>query len=237
MDALNPPKLGLERHWGTEKHDEQRDRKMSRTGIAAAALPLQAKLLRVLQEREFERVGSTRPIRVNIRVLTATNRDLEQEVRRGAFRQDLFYRLNVVSVALPELRDRREDMSLLAMRFIKKHGKGRRVLGLSPEATSCLMNYEWPGNVRELGNAIDRAIVLGSTEQILPDDLPDAIVEAATPALCVSEAKIPRNHKGNEEKLVTNALEQANGSYIQAAEIIGLHPNHLHRLMKTLALK
>lgn len=205
--------------------------------IGELALPLQAKLLRVLQEREFERVGGTRPIKVDIRVLAATNRDLEPEVRAGTFRQDLFYRLSVVSVNLPDLRERRKDISLLAMHFIKKHAKGRRVLGLSDEAMSCLMNYDWPGNVRELENAIERAIVLGSTEQILPDDLPDAIVEAAAPAPCVSQPKFHETIKELKKKLVTNALQQSGGSYVQAARLLGLHPNNLHRLMKSLALK
>jgi two-component system, NtrC family, response regulator HydG len=206
--------------------------------IGELALPLQAKLLRVLQEREFERVGGTRPIKVNIRILAATNRDLEEEVRHNNFRQDLFYRLNVVSVSLPELRDRREDIPLLAMHFIKKHANTRRVLGLSNEATSCLMNYDWPGNVRELENAIERAIVLGSTEQILPDDLPETILEAAVPASPdASDAKFHHTIKELKKKLVMNALRQTNGSYIQAAKILGLHPNNLHRLMKTLELK
>jgi transcriptional regulator with PAS, ATPase and Fis domain len=205
--------------------------------IGELAPPLQAKLLRVLQEREFERVGGTRPIRINIRVLAATNRDLEQEVRAGTFREDLFYRLNVVSISLPDLCDRPEDIPLLATHFIKKHAKARRVLGVSDGAMSCLMNYDWPGNVRELENAIERAIVLGSTEQILPDDLPDAIVEAAAPASSVSEPKFHETIKEMKKKLVRNALHQGNGSYVQAAKLLGLHPNNLHRLMKTLALK
>jgi Nif-specific regulatory protein len=206
--------------------------------VGELALPLQAKLLRVLQEPEFERVGGTRPIKVDIRVVAATNRDLEEEVRRNTFRQDLFYRLNVVSINLPDLRDRREDIPLLAMHFIKKHARARRVTGLSSEAISCLMNYDWPGNVRELENAIERAIVLASTEQILPDDLPETIIEAAVPSSSgVSDAKFHETIKEMKKKLVTNALRQMNGSYIQAANILGLHPNNLHRLMKTLGLK
>jgi transcriptional regulator with GAF, ATPase, and Fis domain len=206
--------------------------------IGELALPLQAKLLRVLQEREFERVGGTRPIKVNLRVLTATNRDLEQEVRRGTFRQDLFYRLNVISVNLPDLRDRREDIPLLATHFVKKHAKARRVLGISPEGTSCLMSYDWPGNVRELENAIERAIVLGSTEQILPDDLPDAIVESAVSSgAATAGAKFHETIREMKKRLVTHALQEANGSCVEAAKLLGLHPNNLYRLMKTLALK
>ena len=206
--------------------------------IGELALPLQAKLLQVLQEREFERVGSTRPIKINLRILAATNRDLEQEVRRGTFRQDLFYRLNIVSVHLPDLRERREDIPLLATHFIKKHGKARRVLGMSREAISCLINYDWPGNVRELENAIERAVVLGSTDQILPDDLPDSIVEAAPPTAVSSlGTKFHETIKQMKKRLVTNALQQANGSCVEAAKALGLHPNNLYRLMKTLSLK
>jgi transcriptional regulator with GAF, ATPase, and Fis domain len=206
--------------------------------IGELALPLQAKLLRVLQERKFERVGGTRPIKINIRILAATNRVLEEEVRGKTFRQDLFYRLNVVSVNLPDLRDRLEDVPLLAMHFIKKHAQARPVIGLSAEATSCLMNYDWPGNVRELENAIERAIVLGSTEQILLDDLPEAIVDAAVlPSSGESDAKFHQTLKEFKKKLVMNALRQTNGSHIQAATMLGIHPNNLHRLMKTLELK
>ena len=109
--------------------------------IGELALPLQAKLLRVLQEREFERVGGTRPLKVNVRVIAATNRDLEQEIRRGTFRHDLFYRLNVVALTMPDLRERREDIPMLAMYFLRKHTKAgaRRITGLSEDALSCLM--------------------------------------------------------------------------------------------------
>jgi transcriptional regulator with GAF, ATPase, and Fis domain/pSer/pThr/pTyr-binding forkhead associated (FHA) protein len=206
--------------------------------IGELAQPLQAKLLRVLQEREFERVGGLRPIKVDIRVIAATNRDLEQEVRRGAFRQDLYFRLNVVSLKMPELRERREDIPLLATHFLRKHAKAsaRRITGLSDDALSYLTSYDWPGNVRELENALERAIVLGATEQILADDLPESIVESGV-ATSPSGTKFHETIKEFKKQLVTKALDQSDGSYGEAAKRLGLHPNNLHRLLKTLNLK
>src|SRR5262249_19097037 len=133
--------------------------------IGELAPGLQAKLLRVLQEREFLRVGGTRPVKVNIRVIVATNRNLNERVKAGNFREDLFYRFNVVSLTMPPLRERGDDIATLAEYFANKYGEQckRRVRGLSPEARTCLLNYEWPGNVRELQNAIERAVVLGSS--------------------------------------------------------------------------
>jgi transcriptional regulator with GAF, ATPase, and Fis domain len=208
--------------------------------IGELALPLQAKLLRVLQEREFERVGgsSARPIKVNIRVIAATNRDLQQEIKRGAFRQDLFFRLNVVSLTVPALSERREDIPRLALHFLEKHARacGSRVTNISADALVCLTNYDWPGNVRELENAIERAIVLGTTEQIIPEDLPDSIVESGIGS-STSSAKFHETIKDFKRQLVTSAFDQSHGSHTEAARRLGLHPNNLHRLMKTLGLK
>src|SRR5205807_3292647 len=143
--------------------------------IGELAQPLQAKLLRVLQEREFERVGGTRPIKVNIRIITATNRDLPQAISAGSFRQDLYFRLNVVSFKMPSLRERRSDIPLLSNYFAAKHSQKckRRVIGFSTATRACLQTYHWPGNVRELENVIEYAVVLGQTEFILPEDLPE----------------------------------------------------------------
>ena len=127
---------------------------------------MQAKLLRVLQTREFERLGGTQPVKLGARVIAATNKDLELAVKKGEFRRDLFYRLNVVSIAVPPLRERREDIPLLAIHFATKYAQkctGRRFKGISAEARLMLMNYDWPGNVRELENAIEHAIVMGAT--------------------------------------------------------------------------
>jgi len=206
--------------------------------VGELAVPLQAKLLRVLQEREFERVGGTRSIKVDIRVIAATNRDLKEAARAGAFRQDLFYRLNVVSVRMPALRERKEDIPLLANFFALRFGEKvkRRVAGISPKARACLLAYEWPGNVRELENAIERAVVLGSTELIEVEDLPEALVEETT----TEGEPVTALHEGLREakkQLIERAIEQAGGNYTEAAGILGVHPNHLFRLIKTLNLK
>ena len=140
---------------------------------------LQAKLLRVLQQREFERLGGTRLLPFNARVLAATHKDLEKAIKAGEFRQDLYYRLNVVSVALPPLREHRDDVPLLALHFANKYAAKckRSFKGIAAEARSMLMQYSWPGNIRELENAIEHAIVMGLTDEILPDDLPEALLE------------------------------------------------------------
>src|SRR5215203_5864335 len=140
---------------------------------------LQVKLLRVLQEREFERVGGTVTIKVDLRVIAATNKNLEEAIETGQFRQDLYYRLNVVSLEMPALRERRDDIMLLANYFADKYGArcNRKLRGVSPEARNCLTAYDWPGNVRELENTIERAIVLGTTDLVLAEDLPEALLE------------------------------------------------------------
>ena len=182
-------------------------------------------------------MGGTRPIKLDIRLITATNRDLNDASRGGTFRQDLYYRLNVVSVELPPLRERAEDIPLLAAYFTSKYSEkvNRRVAGISPKARACLVRYPWPGNVRELENAIERAVVLGSTELILPEDLPDSILEEAASA----EEPVTALHDGIREakkKIIEQAIEQAGGNYTEAAGLLGVHPNHLFRLIRTLNL-
>ncbi len=199
---------------------------------------IQVKLLRVLQEREFERVGGTRPIKVDIRVITATNRNLEEAVSQGLFRQDLFYRLNVVSLEMPPLRERPEDIPLLANYFAAKYGEkcNRRILGISSEAQTRLRAYDWPGNIRELENAMERAVVLGTTEQILLEDLPEYVWgaerEADAPATKYHEAVTQ-----TKKQIIISSMEQARGSYTAAAKLLGVHPNYLHRLIRNLNLK
>jgi Nif-specific regulatory protein len=206
--------------------------------IGELALPLQAKLLRVLQQREFERVGGTKPIKVDLRLVAATNQDLEQAVEEGKFRKDLFYRLNVVSISMPPLRERRDDILPLAEHFIDKTAKkcNTRAKPLSPEAKLSLANYDWPGNVRELENAIERALVLGATDSILVEDLPDAISETATHAGAPT-TKYAGAMKDTKRQVILQALQEANGSYIEAAKSLGLHPNSLLRLIRRLDLK
>ena len=205
--------------------------------VGELPLAFQTKLLRVLQEREFERVGGTQPIKVDVRILAATNRDLESAVASGDFRKDLYYRLNVVSLAMPALRDHREDIPMLARYFTAKHGKHvkRRLAGLSPEAIACLEAYDWPGNVRELENAIERAIVLGTTELIIPEDLPEAVLDA--PAASEAIGGYHQTVKEEKKRAILAALGRTGGSFTEAAKLLGVHPNYLHRLVRNLDLK
>jgi transcriptional regulator with GAF, ATPase, and Fis domain len=206
--------------------------------IGELALNLQAKLLRVLQEREVVRVGGTRPIKVDLRVLAATNKPLAQLVKSGKFREDLFYRLDVVSCHIPPLRNRREDIPSLARHFAEKYAVkcNRHVSGVSHDAISCLTCYDWPGNVRELENAVERAVVLGSTSQILRDDLPESLTELAanpTDAPAQYHAEVARKKR----ELILNALIQTNNNFTDAAKLLGIHPNYLHRLVRILDLR
>jgi len=198
---------------------------------------LQAKLLRVLQEREMERVGGTKTIRLDIRLLAATNRDLEQAAQKGEFRRDLFYRLNVVSLKAPALREHPEDTLVLAEHFAKKYAAecGRKIIGLTPEARAYLQSYSWPGNVRELENAIERAVVLGSADTILAEDLPENIRESRPAA--VSASMYEEAVEAAKRQVVLQAFDQVNHEHEQAARILGLHPNYLHKLIRTMNLK
>ena len=206
--------------------------------IGELAPVLQVKLLRVLQEREFERVGGSHPIKVDIRLIAASNCNLDQAVRDGTFRKDLYYRLAVLKVTMPALRERREDIPMLARHFVQKHAKHCKVKPrpISREALSCMANYDWPGNVRELENAIERALVLGSSDMILPEDLPESLLER-TPAPEMTEAKYHAALKELKKQLIRDAVEQTQGSYAEAARLLGVHPNYLHRLIRNLELK
>ena len=210
--------------------------------VSELALPLQAKLLRVLQERELMRVGGNTPVKIDVRIVAATNRDLAEFAKTGRFRQDLFYRLNVVAINLPPLRERPGDAVLLAEHFCRVYSEKckRHVRGLSKEACESIAIYGWPGNVRELQNAIERAIVLGSTEWILPEDLPEAVLEAQPPSTNSSSASGLNYHEGlarAKKELILNAVERAGGSFTEAAKILGVHPNYLHRLVSNLDLR
>jgi transcriptional regulator with GAF, ATPase, and Fis domain len=206
--------------------------------IGELASSVQVKLLRVLQEREFTRVGSTRPIRIDVRFIAATNRNLEAAVKSGAFRQDLFYRLNVVTLRMPPLRERPEDIPLLAAMFVKHSAERckRHVVGVSPEARAYLTRYTWPGNVRELQNAIERAVVLGCADRITPEDLPETVLEAGD-----LRGEGPTNYhealQAAKKRIVLEALERAGGQHAEAAKELGIHPNNLHRLIRHLRLR
>jgi Nif-specific regulatory protein len=205
--------------------------------IGELAPTLQAKFLRVLQQREFDRVGGTRPLKLHARVLAATNKDLEAAIKAGEFRQDLFYRLNVVSVAVPPLRKRREDIPLLAIYFATKYAQKckRPFRGITEEAREVLLNYDWPGNIRELENAIEHAIVMGTSDEIRPEDLPEGLLEtrAAKPVGSSYHVAITELKK----QLIRDALASAKGSYTDAAKALGVHPNYLHRLIRNLEMK
>jgi Nif-specific regulatory protein len=205
--------------------------------IGEMAPLLQSKLLRVLQQREFERLGGNRLLPFNARVVAATNKNLEQAIKAGEFRQDLYYRLNVVSVASPPLREHREDIPLLAMYFANKYAAKckRGFKGIAPEARALLMQYSWPGNVRELENAIEHAIVMGLTDEILPEDLPNALLEEQSSGL--AEARYHDTLNQTKKQLVLSALDEAKGSPVEAARLLGIHPKYLHRLIRNLNLK
>ena len=217
-----------EAHGGTVFFDE----------VTEMSPTLQAKLLRVLQERQFERVGGTHPIRTDVRIITATNRDLEDSIRRGAFRADLYYRLNVVSLLLPPLRERREDIEPLANHFVRKHSRKLKkvVHGISPPALALLHGYDWPGNVRELENAIERALVLGTTDRIQPEDLPESVIESGgSPA--VSAGGFNDSITEAKKRLILETFQRCNGNHAEAARLLDLHPNSLHRMIRNLNLK
>ena len=205
--------------------------------VAELSSTLQAKLLRVLQQRDFVRVGGTRPIKLDIRLIAATNQDLQRAMLEGTFRQDLYYRLNVVSLTMPPLREHAEDVPLLANYFAAKYGEKckRRVRGVSAEARACLMHYDWPGNVRELENAIERAVVLGSSELILPEDLPEALLET-WPSADVRNT-YHESIRRLKKQLILNAMGQAGGNYTEAAKLLGVNVNYLHRLIRNLDLR
>jgi len=207
--------------------------------IGELSSALQVKLLRVLQEREFERVGGTQTIKIDIRLIAATNRNLEEAIEAGEFRQDLYYRLNVVSFELPALRDRREDIPLLANYFADKYSVkcNRKLRGLSPEARARLSAYDWPGNVRELENAIERALVLGTTDLILPEDLPEALLENESSQTTAAATSYHDAVAQTKKQIILTAMEKAKGNYTEAAKLLGVHPNYLHRLIRNLNLK
>jgi len=205
--------------------------------VGDLAPPLQTKILRFLEQKEFERVGGTRPIKVDIRLISATNQDLGKAIERGDFREDLFYRLNVVSLTMPPLRNRREDIPLLTQYFVSRfNGRGGRVVGgVSEGAMTLLRENAWPGNVRELRNVLERAVVLGSENVIIPEDLPEAI--SGHPTSAAPPGQFHEAIRFAKKELILNAVRQANGNLTKAAQILALQPTYLHRLIRTLDLR
>ena len=193
---------------------------------------VQAKLLRVLQEREIERVGGTHAIKIDVRIVAATNLDLKHAVATGAFREDLFYRLNVVPIAVPPLRDRIEDLPLLVDHFIRRynHECNKRIEALTPDALAVLGSYSWPGNVRELQTIVERTVVLVDGPLISAADLPlDLTVTPARPRSPLDKRRVDLNEASDrfERLIVQRVLEEARGNVSEAARVLGLHRNSL----------
>jgi DNA-binding NtrC family response regulator len=204
---------------------------------------LQARLLRVLQDHTFERVGGTKPIRADIRVIAATNRDLDKAVKDGRFREDLFYRLNVVRIALPPLRDRREDIPALVQHFVARYaGETKKaVRGITKEAMDLLAAQEWPGNIRELANVIERGVVLCAGDQIEPEDLalPGAVASSPRGPLS-SPVLLGEFHgqvKGYKQALIKEALRQAGGNQTKAATLLSLQRTYFVKLLRALKIR
>lgn len=201
---------------------------------------LQVKLLRVLEEMEFERVGGTNSIRVDVRIISASNRDLKADVANGEFREDLFYRLNVIHIELPPLQERTDDIPLLVKHFIDKHnqneGKNNNRIELSPEAWKAFYTYTWPGNVRELENVIERAVVLNSSGIITLDDLPDELkggeMEFDVDRFIPPHIPLPKALEQIEEKLIRRALSHCDNVQSHAAEMLGITKSLIQHKMR-----
>jgi DNA-binding NtrC family response regulator len=198
---------------------------------------MQAKLLRFLQEREFERVGGVTPISVDVRIIAATNRDIAAAVKNGTFRDDLYHRLNVVAITPPPLRERREDIPTLAEFFLRKFAAASRrtVIRLSDEAQARLMAYDWPGNVRELANAIEHGVVLGSGSEIGATDVPARLTGDSVLPLAESLSYRDGVNAARKE-LVLKALRKTDGNRAAAARLLGLETKYFLRLMKSLQI-
>jgi transcriptional regulator with PAS, ATPase and Fis domain len=211
---------------------------------------MQVKLLRVLQERRFRRLGGNEEIEADIRIIAATNRDLLRHVSEGKFREDLFYRINVIPVHLPPLRERREDIVLLAEHFVSRHREhiGKAVNGLTPDAVRCLEAFDWPGNVRQLENVIERAVALERSPTIQIESLPaDVRHPVESPAagvgadghvrLPVAGLDLPRHLETQERELVAQALSQASGRHDRAAKLLGISARQLRYLLDKYELR
>ncbi|MCX5918493.1 MAG: sigma-54 dependent transcriptional regulator [Deltaproteobacteria bacterium] len=205
--------------------------------IGDISLAMQAKLLRVLQEHEIKRVGGTETIKIDVRIVAATNQNLEALVTEKKFREDLFYRLNVVSIHLPSLRERPEDVPLLADHFLRKYASqnNKPVSRISPEAMDLLVRHRWPGNVRELENVLERAATLSGTNLILPEDLPRRLqMEPAQVSLSSIPSRMPLSEL--EKLYIQKVLEETGGNKKKAADILGIDRRTLYRMATRLGL-
>jgi len=215
--------------------------------IGEIPLMLQAKLLRVLEEQSFRRLGGLRDINLDLRVIAATNKNLRDAVKEGAFRQDLYFRLNVIHITIPPLRERPEDIAALASFFVQHYNKKfkRKMAGISQEAMRMLLAHDWPGNVRELRNAIERAMILEDSDYITPASLPRSIsriesAPAAQPAAAHAPAELPPEGlslEENERRLIVAALEKTGGNQTQAARLLRITRDTLRYKMKKFRLR
>jgi transcriptional regulator with GAF, ATPase, and Fis domain len=207
--------------------------------VGDISLGVQVKLLRVLQERRFERLGGTRSIDVDVRVVAATNSDLQQLIADGSFREDLFYRLNVVPITLPPLRQRQGDIPRLVAHFLDKYEAGGKTI--TNEALEALSAYPWPGNIRELENTIERIVILSPGEEIGMGDLPSEVRAGVAPTASRTHIfELPEEGLDLEEvemDLLRQAMEQAGGNATKAAKLVGLTPKTLEARMRRLGLQ
>src|SRR5579864_4647222 len=212
--------------------------------IAELPVGLQAKLLRALQEREFKAIGSNTPTRLEARILAATNQDLEPAIQQGTFRTDLYYRLNVVAIKIPPLRERRGDIPALANRFIDRHrGDDSPIQGISYDALTRLMAHGWPGNVRELENCIQHALAMGASPEIEVSDLPANLANVASTATAAgkspaggSDADVPSLEQ-LERRAILRALEETGGDRLRAAKLLGIGKTTIYRKLKEYGLE
>jgi len=226
--ALNLKKGKMELgHGGTVFLDE----------VGDISTELQTKLLRFLQEREFERVGGTQSINVDVRIIAATNRDLDSLIQQGRFREDLYYRLNVVLVSLPPLRERKEDIPILANYFLRRFAveTKKSFTGMTPNTLEKLIAYDWPGNVRELANAVESAVVLGQGPMLTASDLPAKSFSVA-PARVRDAFSYHQAIESYRRELILKVLAQTHGSRAAAAQVLGIQRTYLSRLIKTLRI-
>ena len=204
--------------------------------VAEMSMTAQVKLLRVIQEHEFERVGGNKTISVNVRIVAATNKSLEEQVKEGKFREDLYYRLNVVNLNIPPLRSRREDIEPLSRHFLEKYAAetGKKITELSPRALSCLLAHDWPGNVRELQNAIERAVVLSKGSVLTPRDFPQNLQGDDQICLQVPEkgGSLTEILEDLERQLILQTLQREDGSQTRAAETLGIKRTTLRYKME-----
>ena len=208
--------------------------------ISGLKLDLQAKLLRVLEGKEIRRLGGAKLIKIDVRLISASNIDLKQAVEEEKFRQDLYYRLNVVPIHLAPLRERKEDIPLLAEHFLKKfnHAFRHQIAGFSKEALEYLLNYDWPGNVRELKNVVERLVALCESDTITPNNLPfDIFIKGSLKEEFCSEGGLKEASRGFQKQYIEAVLERAGGNKIKAARILGIHRNALMNKMKNLGLQ